>query len=72
MLINQILKIDEKYFINGDVHDFHESENSTFVLEPTGSKGLYLIGSAFVHGTIVSHQVTKQILATGNGDTVSN
>ena len=46
LLIKQILKIDENYFINGDVHDFYDSEYSTIVLESTGSKGLYLTGSS--------------------------
>ena len=46
LLIKQILKIDKNYFINGDVYDFYESEYNTIVLEPTGSQGLYLIGSA--------------------------
>ena len=46
LLIEQIFKIDENYFLNGDVYDFYESEYSTFVLEPTKSKGLYLLGSS--------------------------
>ena len=46
LLIEKIFKIDENYFLNGDVYDFYESEYSTFVLEPTKSKGLYLLGSS--------------------------